>query len=112
MEEVASGAWGFTTETSGIDPASFDRKADELLGWATEPFGDGDAASSIGAMLCGAAFGSNVAFWALGLGVATCCGATTFEVGELVSLVVAPASDSTFGAAAIAAALVPGDGAI
>jgi hypothetical protein len=54
----------------------------------------------------------NVAFWALGSDdVAACCGAATFEVGELVSLVVAPANDSAFGAAAVAAALVSGDGA-
>jgi hypothetical protein len=113
MEEAASGASGCATETSGIDSASFDLKADELLGWAAESIGDEDTASSIGAMICGAAFGSNVAFWALGSDdVATCCGAATFEVGELVSLGVAPANDSTFGAAAIAAASVSGDGAI
>jgi len=63
-------------------------------------------------MIWDAAYGSNVVFWILGSDdVAACGGAATFEVGELVSLVVAPASDSASGAGAVALALGSDDGA-
>jgi len=111
-EEAASGTWGCATETSGIGSASLDLKTDDVLSWVAESFGVDDAASSIGAMICGAAFCSNVACWALGSDdVAACCGAATFEVGELVSLVVAPARVSVSGAGAVALALGSDDGA-
>jgi len=108
-EEAASGTWGCATGPSGIGSASLDLKSDDVLSWVPESFGVDDAPSSIGAMIC-AAFGSNVAFCASD-DVAACCGAATFEVGELVSLVVAPASDSASGAGAVALALGSDDGA-
>jgi hypothetical protein len=102
----------WATEKSDAGSATSDFKFDAVLRWLRGSLGTNDDASSIGAIISGAAVGADSATLALGSNdVAFWLGGAMSEVDKLVSAVVPPTDVSTSGAGVIASASVCADGA-